>query len=342
MGSNAFTRAVVESVVGHAIRRIAADPERGLRSLVDMGVTAATGRFQKHYMNIIQGVLEDPECPYYEMVCRTARQTENRNLTTFGVNVGWESWTVGARHIRGIEAREGFDVPWSLTFHMDGSGGEGNHWSALVRAGQEMGIYTYFLHVNGDRSALVQALELARQAGRCAFVLFLSPELAAPALGELAALDNTAVMVRTAGPDWREAVGALREERRLYGLWRLCETAEDVEGTAAWLEDIQDEGGIAAFSIASPDCPAASRAQPRRLTEETWRGQHYPLLVFDYYDDILLVDETISDGPCFIGVQPDGEAAVYQDGRETPLGVNLREQPLLRALQLRSSLVQSA
>lgn len=338
MRSNTFTRAMVQSLASRSIRRIAEDPERGLRNLVDMGLATATGRFQKHYMMILQGVLEDPACPYYELVCRTARQVENRNLTLFGVNIGWQSWTVGAQRIRKSKAAQGSDIPWSLTLHLAGSPEDGMDWAGLVKAGQEEGIYAYFLHVGGDPAAMEQAVELARGAERSAFLLFAYPEDVAPALGELTALDNTAVMVCTDRPGWQEAVAALREERRLYGLWRSCETAEDVEQTAPWLEEIQDEGGIAAFSIPAPGCPAQSREQLHRLAEETWHKRLYPLLVFDYYADILLVNDTISGSFRFVSVLPDGQAAVYQDGREVPTGVNLRSAPLETLLPHASSL----
>lgn len=172
MRADAFSRAVIQSLVSRSIEKIAEDPERGLRSLVDMGLATATGRFQKHYMKVIRGVLEDPECPYYELVCRTARQTDNRNLTLFGVNVGWQSWTVGARRIRNHEASLGFDIPWSLTFHMEGSGENGIDWSGLVKSGQDEGIYTYFLHVGADNAAMDQAVALTREAECSAFLIF--------------------------------------------------------------------------------------------------------------------------------------------------------------------------
>ena len=315
MGSNAFTRAVVESVVGHAIRRIAADPERGLRSLVDMGVTAATGRFQKHYMNIIQGVLEDPECPYYEMVCRTARQTENRNLTTFGVNVGWESWTVGARRIRAWEAARGVDVPWSLTLHME-DGAAGADWEGLVRSGQEAGVCAYFVHTGGDRAALEAAAALAEGAPVCAFLLFAAPGAVSRAMDRLGALDNVMTFLDAGEDGWQEAAGQLREERRLYGFWRLCDTDGSVDQVESWLDEMRYEGGPAAFLLAGPACTAEGRARLRRFTREAWDRQRYPMLVFDYYDDILLVDEIISGSACFTGVLPGGRLTVCRDGQE--------------------------
>ncbi len=318
METNAITRAVIESMVDRGIRRIAEDPERGLRNLVDMGITAATGRFQKHYMGIMRSVLEDEGCPYYELVCRTVRQTETRNLTRFGVNIGWQSWTVGAQSIRRCEAKQGLDVPWSLTLHMEG-GAEGPDWGALLRAGQEYGIYTYFLHTGADQAALGKAAALIKSAPLGAFLLFAAPEAVTRASSQLSGLDNLMVLVDTSADGWQEAAAALREERRLYGFWRLCE-ADGLEAAARSLEDIQYEGGTVAFLIPAPSCGEAERTRLRQFTRESWGSPRYPLLVFDYYDDILLVDGIISGGSCFVGVLPDGQATMLLDGQERPAG----------------------
>lgn len=315
MRADAFSRAVIESLVSRSIRKIAEDPERGLRNLVDMGVDTATGRFQKHYMKIVQGVLQDENCPYYELVCRLTRETSNRNLTTFGVNVGWQSWTVGARQIRAYEARHGVDVPWSLTLHMEG-GAEGVDWAGLVRAGQEMGVCTYFLHVGEDRAAMEQAAALAESAPLCAFLLFAGPGAVRQAIGQLSGLDNVMTVLDAAGGGWREAAWQLREERRLYGFWRRCETDESAGEAESWLDELQHEGGPVVFLITGPACTEAGRGQILNLTRSAWERQRYPLLVFDYYDDILLVDGIISQGPCFAAVLPDGQPAIYRDGRE--------------------------
>lgn len=337
MRASAFARAVVESTVRRAIRRIAEDPERGLRNLVDMGVATATGRFQQHYMKIVQGVLEDEACPYYEMVCRTARETSERNLTTFGVNMGWQSWTEGAKRIRAYEAANGRDVPWCLTLHME-DGAETVDWAGLVRAGQSCGIWTHFLHVGRDRDAMEAACRLAGGEPRCAFLLFTAPESVPGAMDELAELDNVMTVVDASDPLWREAVACLREERRLYGLFRPCGSDGDAAGAEAWLEEIQDVGALAAFLLPGPGCTEAGRETLARLTEEAWTRRRWPLLVFDYYRDILLVDEIISDGPCFAGVLPDGRTTGYRGGAEIPLGENLRERPLSQALRRRGAM----
>lgn len=315
MKANAFSRAVVESLVNRSIRKIAEDPERGLRNLVDMGVATATGRFQKQFMGIVQGALRNEECPYYELVCRLAQETSRRNLTTFGVNVGWQSWTVGARRIRAREAACGAAVPWSLTLHMEG-GGKDMDWAGLIRRGQENGVYAYFLHTGADPAALEAAAALTEGAPLCAFLLFAAPAAVSRAIGQLAALDNVMTLVDAGAEGWQQAAGQLQEERRLYGFWRLCETDGSVLCAEEWLDELRHEGGPVVFLLAGPGCTEEGRSRLRQFTRAAWDRQRYPLLVFDYYSDILLVDEIISGSACFTGVLPDGRLTFCRDGQE--------------------------
>ena len=327
--ANAFPRAVVESLVDRSIRKIAEDPERGLRNLVDIGAVMATGRFQKQYMGLVQGMLRDENCPYYELVCRLVRETSRRSLTTFGVNVGWQSWTVGARRIRSLEAARGVDIPWFLTLRMEG-GGAAADWAELVRRGQEAGVYTYFVHTNGDRAALEAAARLAEGAPLCAFLLFSSPGAVSRAMGQLGALDNVMTLVDAGGEGWQEAAGQLREERRLCGFWRLCAADGDVEQAESWLEELRHEEEPVVFLLAGPGCTAAGRSRLCEFTRDAWERQRYPMLVFDYYSDILLVDKIISGSACFAGVLPDGRPTVCRDGRE--LAAEAGEALFVRAL----------
>lgn len=53
--------------------------------------------------------------------------------------------------------------------------------------------------------------------------------------------------------------------------------------------------------------------------EQARNNQQYPLLLMDYYRDVLLVDEVISDSPRYLEFLADGRAVTYEDGRKQPL-----------------------
>lgn len=98
MKREAVTRTILDTIVDRAIRDIGEDPQRSLRKLVDMGQMFAKGPFQKRYIGIIQQMLENGGSPYYDLVQDTVHGLPTGpGLRTFGINVGWQSWTVGAQ-----------------------------------------------------------------------------------------------------------------------------------------------------------------------------------------------------------------------------------------------------
>lgn len=146
MESRALSRAMVESVVDRSLREIVSDPDRSLRKLVDLGNLLARGRSQKESFSLLSRVLENEGSPYYDMVRRIVQEVDREKLKCFGINLGWESWTVGAGRIRALEGERHYNIPWCLTFRLGGQpwalGAE--DYRALLLQGQELGICSYF------------------------------------------------------------------------------------------------------------------------------------------------------------------------------------------------------
>ena len=120
MESRALSRAMVESVVDRSLREIVSDPDRSLRKLVDLGNLLARGRSQKESFSLLSRVLENEGSPYYDMVRRIVQEVDREKLKCFGINLGWESWTVGAGRIRALEGERHYNIPWCLTFRLGG------------------------------------------------------------------------------------------------------------------------------------------------------------------------------------------------------------------------------
>lgn len=329
MEAEALTRAVIESAVDRGIREIAEDPSRGLRKLVDLGGMFAKGRFQKRYIGVLRQMLEDGRSPYYAMACSTVRQVEREHLRTFGVNVGWQSWTVGARRIRALEAEGGYNVPWCITFRLGGAM-EAGEYRRLVSQGAEKGICTYFLMAGEDPAHLALALDLAALDPRCAFVLVAPPALLGDNPNILTARLNLMVLVDAGLPGWQGAAAGLRACRRLYGLFRRYGSGTEAEEIASgrWVEEVLPHAGTFALLQSGPGCPAQAREAVSEYVERCRGEQRYPLVLLDYYPDLLRVDQTISDGPCFLGVGPDGTCTGFDGAGEAPAGGSLRELDL--------------
>ena len=331
MKREAITRTILDTIVDRAIRDIAEDSQRSLRKLVDMGQTFAKGPFQKRYIGTIQHMLENGGSPYYDLVQDTVRNTDRTCLRTFGINIGWQSWTVGAQQIRDTEAKEGFDIPWSLTFRLEKvSPSAHKDYLRLLDEGRSLGIYTYFLHCGAFPEAISLVIELAHRAPECAFLVFLSPALVDPWIDALSSCPNLLVLLDANNPDWQTAAALLRDARRLFGYFIRCNSAGHATKVLSgqWVQSLLGHGGSMAFFLPEDTCPAKLASQFYGYVERARNTQQYPLLLMDYYQDVLMVDGVISDHPRYLELLPDGQAATYADGKKQLLPAALPDLSL--------------
>ncbi|MFQ8760051.1 MAG: hypothetical protein ACLSAF_12155 [Intestinimonas sp.] len=175
MESRALSRAMVESVVDRSLREIVSDPDRSLRKLVDLGNLLARGRSQKESFSLLSRVLENEGSPYYDMVRRIVQEVDREKLKCFGINLGWESWTVGAGRIRALEGERHYNIPWCLTFRLGGQpwalGAE--DYRALLLQGQELGICSYFFSRKSPAPTLGFSRSWPSSSAAALFFLFL-------------------------------------------------------------------------------------------------------------------------------------------------------------------------
>ena len=322
MKREAITRTILDTIVDRAIRDISEDPQRSLRKLVDMGQTFAKGPFQKRYIGTIQQMLENGGSPYYDLVQDTVRSTDRVNLRTFGINIGWQCWTLGAKQIRDTEARESFDIPWCITLQLEGAAPSARtDCLHLLDEGRALGIYAYFLHCGASAKALELALELARKAPECGFPIFLSPELVQHWVSQLTTCPNQLVLQDTGSQNWQKAASLLRKARRFFGYFIHCDNAGCAETvlSGAWVQSLLGHGGSIAFCLPDAHCSASLSTRLYDYVEQSRNTHQYPLLLVDYCQDVLMVDEVISDSPCYLEFLSDGQAVTYADGKKQSL-----------------------
>ena len=150
---------------------------------MDLGRETASGPLQQKFLGIAQQMLRQKDSALTTPWCRTpSRRVDAERLMAFGMNLGWNSLTQGARTIRAEEARRGHNIPWALTLRMARWPGSltGGDYLRLVLEGMELGIYSYFL-LPRDQPSVTRALELAAASRDCAFCLLL-PRRRTPAL----------------------------------------------------------------------------------------------------------------------------------------------------------------
>lgn len=146
-----ITRKLLEATVDKALRDLQTDTERSVRNLVDLAQNFSNGRFQKDFFSIIQTLLEDQSSAYYALVRRIVNQVDHRTLKTFGINLGYNGCTVGAKTIRQNEQKLRFNIPWSIAFMLDSADGcvSAEEIARTIEQGKTLGVYTYLLFCRG-------------------------------------------------------------------------------------------------------------------------------------------------------------------------------------------------
>ena len=97
MNTQDVTRSVIRLELARAFRSMESNPKRTLRKLADLGKVCARGSVQKEIFGIFQQCLRYKDSPYFSVMQNLVRNVSAENLTTFGMNLGYNSWTDGAK-----------------------------------------------------------------------------------------------------------------------------------------------------------------------------------------------------------------------------------------------------
>lgn len=116
---NSMSRILIETTVRQTLKGLQDDPKRSIRNVVDMALHFSDGRFQSRFFRTAQTMLEHEDSAYYALVEDAANHIDQEHLVTFGMNLGYNSCTWGAQHIRANEAQLGFNIPWTVLFLME-------------------------------------------------------------------------------------------------------------------------------------------------------------------------------------------------------------------------------
>lgn len=215
---NTIARTLIQTVVRQKLNAIKSDPERSLRNLVDMGLSFAAGSEQKRFLQQAQRTLQDENSAYYRIIYDMALHVDTEHLMGFGMNLGYNSLTAGARTIRRLESECGYDIPWCLTLAIDRKGytAHESDYTNLIEQGKRLGIYTYLIIAP---ELPVGLFPLLRQQKDCAFLLFISPdELTGDVIDTMAQLYHVMPVVRF-GDGAEEVCDAMRRREMLYSVF---------------------------------------------------------------------------------------------------------------------------
>lgn len=304
-------RMLIEANVRRTISRLQESPERETRNLIDMGLNFSNGRFQKKFLVTAQKMLQNTKSAYYTLVKSAVSNVDQDRLMEFGIHLGYDSCTKGAQIIRDIEAERHFNIPWALNLAVDEKKllAEPDFYPSILEQGTSLGIYTYLLFDQGEVFPLIPVL---KGQPNCAFLLFLhGPQIADSLIHELASIKNVMICIYADG-DMPVACQKLKDHKYLYAVYSRYapkDVAQILNGT--WIEKVLPCQPLFAFLLAEPSCSKQQQKDIYSYILSVRDGQKHPLVFMDMKQDMLMIDQIISDDVCIVGFDENGNLRTH-------------------------------
>lgn len=311
--SKNMTGILIETTVRNAIRQIKDDPERNIRNIVDMALNFSNGRFQKHFLLAAQNILKNENSSYYKLIPDLINNVDEERLITFGMNVGYNSCTIGAKKIREIETSDLYNVPWTVSLEINGDQYISLPYAyhSLIEQGKKLGIYTWSLYSLGQ---LTYILELADAFPECAFPIFCSAEEITPDVLDDASHINNIMFVIRHSDHIDDVCKLLRSKKILYSIsYSYSENELSDLDIDSILCDTGSLHSIFTIFIEKNNCFTETTHNVYQSILQTRLTQKYHSIPFDMIQDNLFIDSIISDQACSICFTKDGFCYSYNN-----------------------------
>ncbi len=322
--------AIIKTAVENGIRYIEDNPKRGLRNLLDLGEYFASGRFQKVFFDLAHEILNNEDSCYYDIIENLVKNTNHKILTTYGINMGYNSFTYGANIIREYEKNNAYNVPWTIVFNFEEESGENltsQEISGIIKSGKNMGIYSYMILL--DKNNILDMLyDIFDKNDDCAFTLFIAPDIISEeTIAKIENASNICILVLidnldNSTEDMTERLNIMRRHKCLYGGYCYYDdsNAEGITSGAAESELLTLNLNFAVF-IKKHGCSKQTAEDVFNYILKTRIKINSPVFMIDFYEDQEYIDRIISEEPCFLSINGAGRICVPNVENETEYNV---------------------
>ena len=309
---NNITRAIIDATVDRGLREIEEDPRRSIRKLTDMGRRFIKGRFLQDVYAIVQELLRDDDCPYYVAIERLLRFTEKKALKGFGINVGYNSLTFGAKIIREEEKTQPYLIPWALMMRYNpmipGSLTDAEI-KELIRQGRQLGIYTYSIRCTGSLAALEKITDIISGTKNSAFFAILpDQEMTSEHFAMMRNCTNTIFLLPADSEYCEQNLKNMHRQKLLCGIYASYnDRNKDAFLSGRRSAELANLSAPFVIFIADDSCSPGTRNEMARYCKATRLSARYPYFLFDFYGDAIQVDHVVSSNACFCEVMENGD-----------------------------------
>lgn len=301
---------LVKTLVSKAIRDIKTDPQRTVRNLVDMALQFADSRFQHQFFSAASKILSDEYSGYYALATETLAKVNEEALLTVSMNLGYNSLYCGCKYIRSHEAADGYNIPWTVALSVcDGRSQDRLH--EIIAQGEELGIRTW--HLFSKKKGIYDCLSIAAEHSGSAFICFCEADELDMSVLDIATETHNAILLVPYDKDADVACSLLREGGILFGLYCTYgdEDADAIE-SGALVQDMEQLYPAVCVFKPQMGCSEACRERVYRWIKDIRLNQKFRTILWELYEDMLLVDEVISDEPCWVGFDSEGQLHTHK------------------------------
>lgn len=327
-----MTKVLVESTIRRTLKNIQESPERTIRNLIDLGLNFSNSRYQTRFLQQAQKMLQNQNSAYYDLVKHLIATVDHDIITTFGVNVGYNSCTKGAKRIREIEAAKRFNIPWALhlAINEEKLKKEPDFYPSVIQQGTVLGIYMYLLFINGHPE---KVLPIIQNQPECAFILFLNgQQISDTFIKEMQTIKNVMISVEI-DQDLFKTCQKFQNAKLLYAA-HSCYSEQNKENiiNGDWLNSVLPVRPAFALLQSDSSCTQQTQREVYQYVINIRDGQKLPLICMDIKQDTLMIDRVISDGECMVGFGADGSLRTHE-GFNQDDRFNIFRHPLEDILQ---------
>lgn len=305
-------RAIIDATVDRGLREIYEDPRRSIRKLADLGKQYNDGRFTQDVYAIFQDLLRNDDSPYYTAIEHLLQNTDRKALKHFGINLGYNGFTVGGKTIRTHLEKNGLNVPWLLIFRLDPLSKTSltpRDLINLIAQAKTLGIYSYAVILENSLDYFEDLLKVFNTYDDCSF-MFVLPDEEIPGKLHSCIPDCTNVLYFL--PAFEDSCGAnvrtFKRYKAWYGLYTEYSNETTMESTLsvenAWEYLLQD--GAFLLTIAKPGTDLSVIKETTHHIKEMRLAPVVPLFMFDLYGDAVQIQKLVSGQSLFFEICADG------------------------------------
>ena len=304
-----ITRLMINTAADRGLKEMTDDPKRALRKLVDMGSEFSTGRFQPEIFSVITNILENEDSPYYKLIRDFLFNTDFNCVKTFGINIGYESWTYNARILRQKAEDLKFSIPWVLGFSYDSSAATKNAMtvdriSNVINDSRNLGINTFAIKEESDFSTDTAIYDIFLKNEYSAFFYILKDaQITAHQASLLKKAANVILLINADAPYAKETCDMLYDSGVFYAIYKYY-TDADISNLSGpdFYAPLLDFKSSMIFMTSSNSCYKDGGPVIKDFRFHT----NVPAIIWDYYYDAMLINEILCDTKCMLHFDKNG------------------------------------